>query len=222
MASLQDQQYAATQFALRKQHGSNPALPVLSNQPQTPRSPIKAHFHRLFAVKKHSATRLHYDLRLEWNGVLKSWALPTGPSYYPGDASEAIEMPDHSKENIAFEGLIPEPRYGAGIVMQWDCGVWAPQPDYLDVDAALHNGYLGLTFDGSKLNGNWELIRIKDDEQNPVWIFVKEPDSFARSAQAKSILDEAPNSVQTGKSLKEIKWEWNNPKNEDHLAPTLF
>lgn len=184
--------------------------------------PIKAHFHHPYAVKKHSATHLHYDLRLELNGVLKSWALSDGPSYYPGDASEAIQMPDHSKENIDFEGLIPEPRYGAGVIMQWDCGFWAPQPEYLNVDAALSKGYLGLTFNGSKLKGNWKLVRVKGEGQDSVWIFVKEPDSFARSTRGRSILDEAPNSVRTGRSLKEIKWEWNNPNSEDNGAPMLF
>jgi bifunctional non-homologous end joining protein LigD len=221
MATLQDLQNSPRKLAQLRPDDSN-SFPINTDRLQPLGVPIKAHFHRLFAVKKHSATHLHYDLRLELNGVMKSWALTTGPSYYPGDASEAVQMPDHSKESIDFEGLIPEPRYGAGIIMQWDCGVWAPQPEYLDVDAALRNGYLGLTLDGSKLKGNWELIRIKNDEQKPVWIFVKAADSFARSAQGKSILDEAPNSVLTGKSLKEIKWDWNNPKSEDNLAPTLF
>lgn len=183
---------------------------------------IKAHFHQPFVVKKHDATRLHYDFRLGWNGVMKSWALPMGPSYWPGEGRQAIQVPDHCREHIAFEGVIPEPRYGAGAVMQWDCGIWAPQPEYLDVDSALSDGHLGLILYGKKLKGSWTLIRTESREgQNPVWLLIKEPDSFARNLQSRSILEEQPNSVLTGKSLEEIEWDWNNGKSEN-LMPSLF
>ena len=184
---------------------------------------FKAHFHHHYAFKKHGATRLHYDLRLAWNGVLKSWALPMGPSCRPGEEREAIQVPDHNRTHIGFEGLIPKPRYGAGIVMLWDCGVWAPQPEYLDVDAALRNGYLGLTLVGRKLKGNWSLVRRDGGGQKKlVWLFAKDPDSFARSGQDADILEEAPNSALTGKSLEEIEWAWNNSKAKGTVGPALF
>jgi bifunctional non-homologous end joining protein LigD len=180
---------------------------------------------RLFLVKKHDATRLHYDLRLSHGGVLKSWAVPDGPSYFSGDEREAIQVPDHNRENASFEGVIPEGHYGAGTVMLWDWGTWEPLPGYTDIDGCLRDGLLKLTLNGEKLMGTWALTRLRryqGNRRNPVWIFTKEQDSFARDKSAKNILEEAPNSVSTRRSLEEISEEWNHGKGENELQGKLF
>jgi bifunctional non-homologous end joining protein LigD len=175
-------------------------------------------------VKKHIAATLHYDLRLGYNGVLISFVLPEGPSYYPGHSRKAIEMDDHRREYAGFEGMIPEGRYGAGVVMLWDRGMWKPCPDYSDVDACLRDGVLKMTFHGERLKGDWTLSRRSGYRRSglgTVWMFVKEADSFARSKEARSILEEAPNSASTGRSLEEIKHDWVAGKRR-RPEPTLF
>lgn len=161
---------------------------------------------RVFVVKKHHATRLHYDFRLGDNGVLLSWALPVGPSYWPGHHREAIRVENHSRE-YAFSERVIYDGPGAGPVMVWDWGTWVPLPGFTDVDACLRNGLLKFTLIGERLKGNWKLARIglyAGNRRNVIWTLTKEQDSFARSETAISILDEAPNSVISGKTLKEI------------------
>ena len=113
---------------------------------------------RFFCVQKHLASHLHYDFRLEHNGVLLSWAVPKGPSLDPGTKRLAMHVEDHPIEYGEFEGVIPE-GYGAGIVMLWDRGTWTPEVD--DLDAALKKGDLKFTLNGYKLKGSWALIRTK-------------------------------------------------------------
>lgn len=161
---------------------------------------------RLYVVKKHHATRLHYDFRLGHNTVLLSWALPEGPSYWPGHQREAIQVGNHSRE-YAFSERVIYDGPGTGAVLVWDWGTWAPLPDYTDVDASLRNGLLKFTLAGEKLKGNWTLRRVglyAINRRNMIWTLTKEQDSFARSETATSILEEAPNSIITGKTLKEI------------------
>jgi len=125
---------------------------------RAPSRPRKKPAPLFFCVQKHLASHLHYDLRLEWNGVLLSWAVPKGPSLDPSVKRFAVHVEDHPKEYGTFEGVIPE-GYGAGIVMLWDEGTWHPEVD--DVDAALAKGDLKFTLDGYKLKGSWVLVRTR-------------------------------------------------------------
>lgn len=171
----------------------------------------------LFVIKKHDATRLHYDLRLEWNWVLMSWAIPDGPSYCTKHKRKAIQVEDHAREHAGFEGIIPEGRPGAGTVMLWDVGTWELQPGCVDADAGLRDGYLKFTMHGEKIKGNWTLVRMAGEESNrrrPLWLLIKDPDQFARSCNEPNILEKAPNSVITGRSLEEISGDWAKGKSK--------
>lgn len=180
---------------------------------------------RVFVVKKHDATRLHYDFRLGDNGALLSWALPVGPSYWPGHQREAIQVGNHSRE-YAFSERVIYDGPGAGTVMVWDWGTWVPLPGFNDVDACLRNGLLKFTLIGEKLKGNWTLARVRlyaGNRRNMIWTFTKEQDSFARSETAISILEEAPNSIITRRTLKEISdQDSNNAKYRIEQQGKLF
>jgi bifunctional non-homologous end joining protein LigD len=175
-------------------------------------------------MKKHDASSLHYDLRLEWNGVLKSFVVEQGPSDVADNPRKTLEVEDHAREYAAFEGVIPKGKYGAGTVMLWDSGMYKPLPEYADVGASLRNGLLRFILNGEKLKGGWTLKRRDErlqNEKNPVWDLIKEPDSFARNGRSGDILEEAPNSVAKGRrTLKEIERDWNEPKKKS--GATLF
>src|SRR6187549_3530271 len=113
-----------------------------------------------FVVQKHLASHLHYDFRLEHDGVLVSWAVPKGPSLNPADKRLAMKVEDHPFDYGEFEGVIPQ-GYGAGIVLLWDRGVWRPEPGFEDIDAGLRKGELKFTLEGVKLKGSWVLIRTR-------------------------------------------------------------
>src|SRR5579862_2729973 len=159
-----------------------------------------------FVIQKHAATRLHYDFRLGWNGVLKSWAVTKGPSYVPSDKRLAVQVEDHPMEYGGFEGIIPKGQYGGGTVMIWDQGTWEPQPGYTDVDAGLRDGSLKFILHGVKLKGKWALVRMKPrpGDKKPNWLLIKEHDDYERSSTDPAIIDEAPNSAITGRSIDEI------------------
>jgi bifunctional non-homologous end joining protein LigD len=135
---------------------------------------------RFFCVQKHLASHLHYDFRLEHDGVLLSWAVPKGPSLDPGTKRLAMHVEDHPIEYGDFEGVIPS-GYGAGIVMLWDRGTWTPEVD--DVDAALKKGDLKFTLDGFKLKGSWVLVRTKGGRWggsgDRSWLLIKHRDDWA-------------------------------------------
>src|ERR1700709_127934 len=114
-----------------------------------------------FVIQKHDATRLHYDFRLEMDGVLKSWAAPKGLPWVKGEKHLAVEVEDHPIEYGGFEGIIPKGQYGGGTVMVWDQGWWEPQAAYPDVDAGLRDGSLKFILHGTKMQGKWALIRTK-------------------------------------------------------------
>ncbi|WP_158793020.1 DNA ligase D [Granulicella sp. L60] len=167
-----------------------------------------------FVIQKHAASHLHYDFRLGWNGVLKSWAVAKGPSYFTGDKRLAVQVEDHPIEYGGFEGIIPQGQYGGGTVMVWDQGTWEPQEGHTDVDAGLRAGSLKFVMHGTKMKGKWALIRMGGkaaNERKPNWLLIKEHDDFERTDKDKAITEEASNSVVTGRSLEEIA------KQEDHV-----
>src|SRR6187399_3419397 len=141
-----------------KQKRNFQKTPEPAGSPAAVRTSAAKQSDRFFCVQKHLASHLHYDFRLEHNGVLLSWAVPKGPSLDPGTKRLAMHVEDHPVEYGEFEGVIPS-GYGAGIVMLWDRGTWTPEVD--DVDAALKKGDLKLTLDGYKLKGSWVLVRTK-------------------------------------------------------------
>jgi bifunctional non-homologous end joining protein LigD len=155
---------------------------------------------RVFVVQKHDASRLHYDFRLELDGVLKSWAVPKGPSLDPSEKRLAVMVEDHPLEYSDFEGSIPEGEYGAGTVMVWDSGTWEPDGD-LSPEQALAKGELKFTVHGEKLSGSWVLVKTKWQGENN-WLLIKHRDDAARPNS--DIEKEAPDSVVTGRSLEQI------------------
>src|SRR4026209_2411029 len=143
-----------------------------------PKVPRKKGRELFFCVQKHLASHLHYDFRLEHNGVLLSWAVPKGPSLDPATKRLAMHVEDHTAEYGEFEGVIPS-GYGAGIVMLWDRGTWTPEVD--DIDAALKKGDLKFTLDGYKLKGSWVLVKTKGPAyaSGRSWLLIKHRDDWA-------------------------------------------
>jgi bifunctional non-homologous end joining protein LigD len=160
----------------------------------------------IFVVQKHDATRLHYDFRLEHDGVLLSWAVPKGPSLNPNDKRLAIQVEDHPFDYRDFEGIIPKGNYGAGTVMVWDEGTYTvPGAETKKeiakaVSAGLAKGHLEVTLHGDKLNGTFHLVRTKGDEDKPQWLLFHSKDDFATQKDVTKL----DHSVKTGRSLDEI------------------
>jgi bifunctional non-homologous end joining protein LigD len=154
-----------------------------------------------FAVQHHIARKDHYDFRLEWEGVLLSWAIPKGPSYNTQDKRLAIKVEDHPLEYRNFEGTIPQGEYGGGVVMLWDEGYWEP---YGNVEDGLSKGELKFSLDGSRLKGKWALIRLKNRESDNKdnWLLLKERDEFAKSSDGISGFN---TSIRTGRTIEEIE-----------------
>jgi len=130
-----------------------------------------------FVVHEHHSTRLHYDFRLEIAGVLKSWAIPKGPSLNPADKRLAVMVEDHPLEYGEFEGIIPEGHYGAGPVLIWDSGKFQPEGD---PEPALKTGRLNFSLDGKKLKGGFSLMLMKGRGTGKEWLLIKRKDSFAK------------------------------------------
>jgi bifunctional non-homologous end joining protein LigD len=148
-----------------------------------------------FCVQKHLASHLHYDFRLEHNGVLLSWAVPKGPSLNPKERRLAMRVEDHPFDYADFEGVIPE-GYGAGIVMVWDRGTWAPEPGFEDVESALVNGEIKFRLEGVKLKGSWVLVRTHSDgyPEGRTWLLIKHRDEWAGDVD---VTTAAPDSVKS-------------------------
>ena len=153
-------------------------------------------------MHKHRARNLHYDLRLELDGVLKSWAIPKGPSLDPREKRLAIQVEDHPLEYGDFEGNIPEGEYGAGTVIVWDRGTWEPIDDPHE---GLRQGELKVELHGEKLRGGWVLVEgaLGRHSRQPQWLLIKGKDADARSRDAKNVVEQFPESVDSGQSLEE-------------------
>lgn len=154
-----------------------------------------------FVIQHHLARKDHYDLRLEWQGVYISFAVPKGPSYNPKDKRLAIKVEDHPISYGTFEGTIPKGQYGGGTVMLWDKGTWKPYKEYAP---NFDNGPIKFTLKGKRLKGVWALVKFKDDN----WLLIKEHDEFASDIQ----ISEFKTSIKTGKTMTEITN--NKPKNK--------
>lgn len=161
-----------------------------------------------FVIQKHAARRLHYDFRLELDGVYKSWAVAKGPSLDPHIKRLAVPTEDHPIEYGDFEGIIPQGEYGGGTVMIWDRGFWRPEGD---AAKAYAKGHLAFDLDGEKLKGRWHLIRTKPraGEKKDPWLLFKSDDEFARTGPEEDILETAPNSVASRRTMDEIAEEQN-------------
>lgn len=157
----------------------------------------------IYRMQKHAARRLHYDLRLELGGVLKSWAVTRGPSLVAGERRLAVEVGDHGLDYADYEGVIAPGHYGAGVVLLWDRGTWTPDGD---PETALASGSLAFTLHGEKLTGRWRLTRMKPRprERTISWLLVKSRDAAARAVEAPDILEDRPQSVETGRTVDEI------------------
>jgi len=179
----------------------------------------------IFVIQKHRASHLHYDFRLEMEGVLKSWAVPKGPSYDPAIRRLAMMTEDHPYDYASFEGVIPEGNYGAGNVIIWDEGQWEFVEPGDDPVAALKSGKLTFRMYGKKMFGEWALVRIKgksSSDKGNDWLLLKHRDEFAN--EKVDVTKVAPRSVVSNKLVEEIGGEnvWqSNRKAASKKAPTL-
>jgi bifunctional non-homologous end joining protein LigD len=174
----------------------------VTEEPKGARPTAKPAAELEYVIQKHRASQLHYDFRLEWRGVLLSWAIPKGPSLDPSVKRLATRVEDHPLEYGGFEGVIPEGEYGGGTVMLWDRGTWTPE--VADVDEALEKGDLKFTLAGKKLKGSWVLVRTKlgyGGSTKPQWLLIKHRDRYVSSDD---VLVEKPRSVSTNRLLADI------------------
>jgi bifunctional non-homologous end joining protein LigD len=158
-----------------------------------------------FVIQKHAATRLHFDLRLEFGGVFKSWAVTKGPSLDPHDRRLAVEVEDHPLDYGDFEGTIPKGQYGGGTVQLWDRGFWAPEPGFEDVGKALDRGELKFVMEGGRMHGSWVLVRLKPDagSKRNNWLLIKHRDEAAVDADGGALAAE-DRSIASGRSMAQI------------------
>ena len=165
--------------------------------------PVAPSKQRRFVIQKHDATRLHYDFRLEFDGVFKSWAVTRGPSLDPHDKRLAVEVEDHPLDYGDFEGTIPKGQYGGGTVQLWDRGTWESD----DPDRGFKKGDLKFTLHGDKLHGSWVLVRMQHDRsggKRTNWLLIKHRDDYAREGEANDILEE-DRSVASGRTMAQIE-----------------
>jgi len=168
-----------------------------------------------FVVQKHAARRLHFDLRLEFEGTLKSWAITRGPSLVAGEKRLAIRTEDHPLEYLDFEGNIPKGEYGGGSMIVWDRGRWAPE---FDARKGFEKGHLSFFLEGTRLKGKWHLVRIRPrrGEKNDPWLLIKSEDAFARAPGAPEITEEEKTSHKSGQTIEELAAK--GTLREDHDA----
>ena len=162
----------------------------------------------IFVVQKHNASHLHYDFRIEVDGVLKSWAVPKGPSMDPSHKRLAVPTEDHPLEYAGFEGTIPDDQYGGGTVMVWDSGVYRNLKEQegggeMPMAETFENGRIEIWLEGKKLRGGFALVRTRMVGKQPQWLLIKMKDEQAQPG--KDILIDQPDSAISGRSLEEIK-----------------
>jgi len=172
----------------------------LTREPSGQHPPTPGEQHR-FVVQKHAASRLHYDFRIEVDGVLKSWAVPKGPSTNPSDKRLAMPTEDHPIEYLTFEGVIPEGGYGAGRMIVWDTGVYENLKEG-SLSQALQNGRIEVKLMGHKLKGGFALIRTGKPDEEERWLLIKIKDELADTEH--DILKTAPQSVLSGRTIEEL------------------
>jgi bifunctional non-homologous end joining protein LigD len=177
-----------------------------------------------FVIQKHAARRLHYDFRLELDGVLKSWAVPKGPSLDPAEKRLSVHVEDHPLDYGEFEGVIPEGEYGGGTVLLWDRGTWIPLDP--DPEAAYRKGSLKFILNGQKLRGKWALVRMGGkaaNERRENWLLIKERDDEALPQSGDAVVKDNPLSVTTGRSLDTIAsdrdWVWHSNREDNEKLP---
>jgi DNA ligase D-like protein (predicted 3'-phosphoesterase) len=163
---------------------------------------------RVFVVQKHDASHLHYDFRIEVEGVLKSWAVPKGPSMDPADKRLAVPTEDHPLEYAGFEGMIPDDQYGGGTVMVWDSGTYRNLKEQegggeMPMAETFENGRIEIRLEGKKLKGGFALVRTRMAGKQQQWLLIKMKDEQAKPG--KDILADQPDSAVSGRSLEEIK-----------------
>ena len=161
-----------------------------------------------FVIQKHDATRLHFDVRLEWDGAFRSWATPKGPSLDPRDRRLAVEVEDHPLDYGDFEGTIPKGQYGGGTVMLWDRGYWAPEKGFEDVGKALDRGELKFVMEGERVHGGWVLVRTEGrgghgGKAKPSWLLIKHRDPAARD-DGDGAPSDADQSVASKRTMSQI------------------
>ncbi|MDI6724094.1 MAG: DNA polymerase ligase N-terminal domain-containing protein [Methanobacterium sp.] len=154
-----------------------------------------------FVIQKHDASKLHYDLRLEVGNVLKSWAIPKGPSTDPGQKRLAVPTEDHPLDYINFEGIIPEGNYGAGTVIVWDTGTYRNLKEKIPMDKAVEEGHVDIWLEGEKLKGGYALIQTGKGNRK-FWLFFKKKDEKANSKS--NILIDRPESVLSGRTIDDL------------------
>src|SRR3954468_11372390 len=165
-------------------------------------APVAPSKQRRFVIQKHAASRLHYDLRLEFGGVFKSWAVTKGPSLDPHDKRLAVEVEDHPLDYGDFEGTIPKGQYGGGTVQLWDRGYWEAD----DPERGFKKGDLKFTLHGEKLHGSWVLVRMRNDRtggKRTNWLLIKHRDEYVKEGSANNILED-DSSVASGRAMEDI------------------
>jgi DNA ligase D-like protein (predicted 3'-phosphoesterase) len=189
-------------YASRRSFGKTPEPDVADDSPVRWRKADNP----IFVIQKHAASRLHYDFRLEVDGVLKSWAVPKGPSTDPREKRLAVETEDHPLAYADFEGVIPEGEYGAGRVIVWDAGPYRVLPgedgEAPDAGEALRKGYLDVWLEGRKVRGGYALIHAKVGGKHENWLLVKHDDDAADARRKPTSTQ--PESVVSGRTIEEI------------------
>ncbi len=173
-----------------------------------------------FVIQLHYATRTHYDFRLEWHGVMKSWAVTRGPSFDPADKRLAVRTEDHPMDYNKFEGVIAAKQYGAGPVMIWDEGLWIPDHD---PDKMEKKGHISFTIQGSRMQGHWHLVRMRTAEKRENWLLIKGDDEYVLSKSKNAVFLKNENvSAVTGRTIEQIKAAGvgNTTKKSKHKTPT--